>query len=159
MELVGPVGGEGLGPAVEGEGLDKTRNAEEVVGVPVGDEDGVDEKTGPRPHHLLLRPFAAVEEQGVRAPPDHDAGGVPVRRGQGPGRSEEVHLQGLSGYTNHLLKTSRLFFASSMLRPSLTSASTSYPSPLWHGRLCRDDAAVSRDAVASSHLLSVRGYE
>ena len=61
------------------ERLDDPEDAEEVIGVPVRDEDGIDGEPGLRTHHLLLGALPAVEEQGVGAPPDQYAGGVPLR--------------------------------------------------------------------------------
>ncbi len=56
---------ERIGPPHEGEGLYEPRDPEEVIGMPVGHEDGIHEKPGTGPHHLLLGPLPAVEEEGV----------------------------------------------------------------------------------------------
>jgi hypothetical protein len=36
-----------------------------MIGMPVGHEDGIDQKPGPGSHHLLLRPFTAIEKKRV----------------------------------------------------------------------------------------------
>lgn len=113
---------EGVGSSHERERLNKPEDAEKMVGVPVGDEDGVHGKSGPGTHHLLLGAFPAVEEQGVGAPPDQDGGGVALRRRKRSCCAEEVDVQGLAGYTNHFLNAARLRFASSSVRPSITTA-------------------------------------
>ena len=123
-ELIDPGGAvdrEGVGPPHERECLDKPEDAEEVIGMPVGDEDGIHGETRPGTHHLLLGTLPAVKEQGVGAPADQDGGGVSLRRREGACCAEEVDVQGLSGYTNHFLNAARLRFASSSVRPSITA--------------------------------------
>jgi len=116
-----PVDRERLGSSCERKRLDEPEDAEEVVGVPVGDEDGVHGEPGPGAHHLLLGALPAVEEQGIGAPPDQDAGWVPLRRGERPCCPEEVDVKSLAGYTNHFLNAARLRRASSRFRPSITT--------------------------------------
>ncbi|KAF5030399.1 hypothetical protein DSECCO2_638530 [anaerobic digester metagenome] len=123
-ELLDPgrtVDRERLGSSHERKRLDKPEDAKEVVGMPVGDEDGVNGEPGPGTHHLLLGALPAVEEQGVGAAPDQDAGGVPLRGRERSRRAEEVDVQGLAGYTNHFLNATRLRSASSSVRPSITT--------------------------------------
>ena len=78
------VNGEWFGPPVERHGLDEAEDTEEMVCMPVGDKYCIDGKSAPRTHHLLLRTFAAVKEERVRAPADHDAGRVPLGVGSAP---------------------------------------------------------------------------
>jgi hypothetical protein len=58
---LGTINGEWFRTAIEGQSLDKTKYAEKMVGMPVSDKDGIDSKPAPGAHHLLLRPFAAIE--------------------------------------------------------------------------------------------------
>ena len=115
------VEGEGLGAAVEREGLDQPEEAEVVVRVPVGDEDCVDREPCLRPHHLLLRALAAVEEERVGSPADEEAGRVPEHGRERAGRPQEVHLEGLARYRSHPLMRSSDRRPSSTLRPSTTA--------------------------------------
>jgi hypothetical protein len=48
-------------PALETHGPEQSGYSQEVIGVEMGDEDGLDTETGPEPHHLPLGPFPAVE--------------------------------------------------------------------------------------------------
>jgi hypothetical protein len=121
MDAGGAVDGQGLVPPHEGEGLGEAEGPEEVVRVPVGDEDGVHGKAGPGPHHLLLGPLPAVEEEGIGAPPYHDAREVSLGCREGACGAQEVDVEGLAGQTKHLLNTERLFSASSRLLPSTTT--------------------------------------
>ncbi len=74
-------------------GLQQPRQAEEVVGVEVGEVDLVDLDQPQRALHLPLRPLAAVEQQPLPATRHQDARGrAPCRRHRAAG-AEEGHRQ------------------------------------------------------------------
>ena len=72
-------------------GLQQPRQAEDVVGVEVGQVDRVDLGQPDRALHLPLRPFAAVEQQPVSPTRDQHARGRAPRRRHRAARAEKDH--------------------------------------------------------------------
>ena len=69
------------------------RQAEEVIGVEVGQVDLIDLDQPQRLLKLALGPLAAIEHQPFAAPRDEQAGGRAPRRGHGAARAEEGHRE------------------------------------------------------------------
>jgi len=72
--------------------MDKAEYPEEMVCVPMGDENGIDRKSAPGPHHLLLCPLSTVKKERVRTAPDQDAGRITPGCWKRPGGSKKVNL-------------------------------------------------------------------
>ena len=91
-----PVDGErGLAPA-QGEGLEHARQAQEVVGVEVGEEHLLEVHQADRAQELALRALAAVEEQAL-APAAHEQrgqGATGGRRRAGGADEENLEVHG-----------------------------------------------------------------
>lgn len=102
---LGPIHGKRIRPSHEGQRLDQAQNPQEMIRMPVSDEDRLDKEPGLRPHHLLLGPLTTIEQEGVRPTANHDTGGIPIGRWHRTCGPQEVDLQCLPGYRKHLLNT------------------------------------------------------
>ena len=80
---------DGLLSALQGHGPEEPDDAQEMIGVKMGDEDGLDPETRPVPHHLPLGALAAVEEHQIAFSLHGDAAHIPAHSGPGSGGAEE----------------------------------------------------------------------
>ena len=83
--------------ALEAEGAQQADDAEEVVGVEVGEEDVVEGEAGAVAHHLALGALAAVEHQQLALALDDERADVAAHGGAGGGGAEEgdAHRDGV----------------------------------------------------------------
>ena len=89
-----PVDGDRDLAAAEGERLQHPRQAEDVVGVQVREEDVLEiDEPGIGAKQLPLRPLAAVDEQAIAAAPEERRRGSAGRRRRGAGRPEEDEIE------------------------------------------------------------------
>src|SRR5690606_13923515 len=75
------------------EGAEQADDAEEVVGVEVGEEDVAEGEAHAVAHHLALGALAAVEQQGLPLAGEREGGDVAVDGGAGGAGAEEGELQ------------------------------------------------------------------
>jgi len=88
---LGPPNSERFGPGLELHRPHQADDAEDMIGVEMGEEDVAEDKRDAVAHHLSLGPFTAVEHQRFAFAHDSDGGHVALDRRPRRRRSEEAH--------------------------------------------------------------------
>src|SRR6267143_2504286 len=89
LRALGTIQEEWLRPPLQAQRPNQSNDAQEMIGVKVGEEDLGERKAHPVAHHLALGAFAALEQERFAFAMDGEARDVPFDCGPGGGRAEE----------------------------------------------------------------------